>query len=233
MKKISAKIFYFLIFLFFISFLLNVVFIYKEIQRNKVVYVADGDSFELASGQRVRLLGVNSPESGRCMYNEAKQRLTNLLMHRTVRLKDTNMDTYGRTLANVILDSTVPEWLTYMKQRFIDHKVNPGIAMINRVMIEEGYGRFNGSTSPYETILSQAQQRAKSQRLGIWSSTCRAPPPPPGCEIKGNIRQGVKTYFPPGCKNYDQVIIDTSFGDQWFCSEIEAQTAGFTKPSGC
>ena len=59
------------------------------------------------------------------------------------------------------------------------------------------------------------------------------PTPVPPCEqIKGNIsRSGEKIYHVPGGANYDQVKIDESKGEQWFCSEEEAQAAGWRKAS--
>lgn len=58
------------------------------------------------------------------------------------------------------------------------------------------------------------------------------PEPEPPCEIiKGNIstRTGEKIYHVPGGANYNQVKIDEAVGEAFFCSEEEAQEAGFRK----
>ncbi len=54
----------------------------------------------------------------------------------------------------------------------------------------------------------------------------------PSCEgkIKGNISStGEKIYHMPGQRFYDQTIIEPSKGERWFCTEDEAQRAGWRK----
>ena len=50
-----------------------------------------------------------------------------------------------------------------------------------------------------------------------------------GCTIKGNISQtsGERIYHLPGQAHYDSVIIRPELGQRWFCSEEEAQAAGW------
>ncbi len=49
-----------------------------------------------------------------------------------------------------------------------------------------------------------------------------------GCKIKGMIdRNGVKMYLLPGHYLYDQIQVYPDKGEQWFCSEQEADRAGF------
>ena len=51
-----------------------------------------------------------------------------------------------------------------------------------------------------------------------------------GCRIKGNIgRGGKRIYHVPGGRWYDQTKIDRSKGERWFCSEGEAQDAGWRR----
>lgn len=53
----------------------------------------------------------------------------------------------------------------------------------------------------------------------------------PECLIKGNISQrtGEKIYHVPGSANYEQTVIDENSGERWFCTEEEAQEAGWRK----
>ena len=54
------------------------------------------------------------------------------------------------------------------------------------------------------------------------------------CDIKGNISSsGEKIYHEPGCGSYSRTIIDESAGEQWFCSENEAEAAGWRKAKNC
>ena len=51
-----------------------------------------------------------------------------------------------------------------------------------------------------------------------------------GCRIKGNIgRDGSRIYHVPGGQFYDRTRIDTSRGERWFCTEVEARGAGWRR----
>ena len=234
-KKLSSSTaFLFLsIFLFFFISLCIILSV-REWQRNTVSHVIDGDTFTLHDGRRVRLLGVDAPEEGRCMADRATERLTILVHGKHVRLKDQTMDSYGRIMANVIADEPFGVWMKYLYHRFFKRDEYKGFAMINRVMVEEGLGKYSFSGTQYSKVLTSAHELARTRQLGIYSSVCRQlEARVPNCVVKGNIRNGSKTYHIPRCFNYDDTIIDTSFGDQWFCVEEEAIAAGFTKATGC
>lgn len=54
---------------------------------------------------------------------------------------------------------------------------------------------------------------------------------PGKCNIKGNISsKGVKIYHRPGDPNYNGTKIDPKKGERWFCTEQEAQDAGWRAP---
>lgn len=70
----------------------------------QVVRVTDGDTITaLRDGEkvRVRLIGVNAPESGECLAEESKKRLEELLRGKTVSLEtdEGKSDRFGRTPA--------------------------------------------------------------------------------------------------------------------------------------
>lgn len=52
-----------------------------------------------------------------------------------------------------------------------------------------------------------------------------------GCEIEGNISYttGERIYQIPGGEYYDASVISPSKGERWFCSEVEAQKAGWRR----
>ena len=50
------------------------------------------------------------------------------------------------------------------------------------------------------------------------------------CNIKGNINRKEKIYHVPGSRSYKSTIINESEGERWFCSEAEAQAAGWRAP---
>jgi endonuclease YncB( thermonuclease family) len=72
--------------------------------RPVVVDVIDGDTIDLEDGQRVRLIGIDTPEKGQCNYARAADRLSSLVAGRPVKLiagARTDKDRYGRLLRYV------------------------------------------------------------------------------------------------------------------------------------
>jgi micrococcal nuclease len=175
--------------------------------------VIDGDTFILINKQEVRLMSVNAPEIGLCGSSQATDKLKNLILGKKVRLEGEINDHYGRFLALVYVDDQ----------------------LINEQMILSGWTRFTSTASSASETLKAAFQKAKDQKLGVFSNLCyqNSNPNNPKCNIKGNVREGRKTYFFPGCGNYSNVALELDQGDQWFCSEIEATNAGFTKAANC
>ena len=50
------------------------------------------------------------------------------------------------------------------------------------------------------------------------------------CDIKGNIgKDGSKIYHMPKDEWYSKTMIDTQTGEKWFCSEMEAEKAGWRR----
>ena len=52
------------------------------------------------------------------------------------------------------------------------------------------------------------------------------------CAIKGNISYdtGEKIYHIPGWRDYNSTVINTKYGERWFCTEWEAYQAGWRAP---
>ncbi|MGI6775904.1 MAG: thermonuclease family protein [Patescibacteria group bacterium] len=190
----------------------------QEIQKltaqNKVIEVIDGDSLTLASKQRVRLANLDAPELEFCGGIEAKNKLESLTLNKTVRLEIIGHDNLNRSISLVYVDNT----------------------LVNEIVLKEGWARYDGSPSPEKEKLKQAYDYAFENRLGIFSPLCFSEEPPsPKCLIKGNVDRhyGQKTYHFPGCSGYPQVMVEKDLGEDWFCSEKEAEKAGFTKSKNC
>jgi hypothetical protein len=49
--------------------------------------------------------------------------------------------------------------------------------------------------------------------------------------IKGNVsyNSGEKIYHVPGQEYYSDTVINTQYGERWFCTEQEARAAGWRK----
>ena len=77
-----------------------------EAKSAHVVFVIDGDTITLEGGEKVRLIGIDTPERGEDGYEEAQQALTELVLDKTVMLvpQKSNRDIYGRLLRDVYVD---------------------------------------------------------------------------------------------------------------------------------
>ena len=72
----------------------------------KVVGVADGDTITVLRDRtpvRIRLLGIDSPESGQAFGAKAKAFTSDLVFGQVVTIHTYNLDRYGRTVAEVVL----------------------------------------------------------------------------------------------------------------------------------
>lgn len=200
----------------------------------KVVRVVDGDTIEIEGGEKVRYIGIDTPETVdprkpvQCFGVEASKKNKEMVEGKMVRLeKDiTDRDKYNRLLRYVWVDDT----------------------FINLELVKQGFA-YSYSYPPdikYQGQFLKAQQEAREAKRGLWStcpptpeqttSTPAVSPVPNGdsCSIKGNINTaGEKIYHLLGCGSYAKTSIDENRGEKWFCTEAEAQTAGWRKALNC
>lgn len=187
-----------------------------------VTYVVDGDTLDVklddGSVERVRLLLIDTPETkhptiGVEPFGPEASEFTLQLEGETVELEldAAERDRYGRLLAYV--------W----------HEGE----MFNEKLLEEGLARVAvyPPNTRYVDEFREIEDEAKTNEIGIWSkenyqTAEKNNEPLEGCTIKGNINsRGDKIYHTEGSSFYDQTI-----PEEWFCSEIEAQEAGFRAP---
>jgi len=184
----------------------------KEELKGTVVRVVDGDTFDLEEGVRIRLAGAEAPEYPEgCLSSKAKERLEELILGKEVEIEVIEEDSFGRKVGLVMEDGL----------------------LIDKTMVEEGLARAESGENPrHGADLLSAEDSAKKAERGIWSSLCAGEE---GCLIKGNVRRdlGTKVYHLPECYNYEKIVVNEREGDQWFCSEAEAQKAGFRKSEDC
>lgn len=199
-------------------------------QSIKVTRVIDGDTIEVEGGQKIRYIGIDTPEtvhpnkSLECFGIEASNKNKELVEGKEVELeKDVSeTDKYGRLLRYVYIDNI----------------------FINDFLVRQGYA--HASSYPpdvkYQDLFKSAEQEAKDNSRGLWPScpagTSQQSPnsqapntnSQSGCSIKGNISaSGEKIYHMPHQLYYDKTVIDVSRGERWFCTEDEALTAGWRK----
>ena len=130
-------------------------------QYGLVKRVVDGDTIELETGEKVRYIGIDTPEtkhpkkSVQCFGKEASAFNKQLVASQKVHLeKDvSNTDRYGRLLRYVyLLDGT----------------------FVNLVLVQDGYA--NVDTFPpdvkYSKVFVEAAREAREEGKGLWAK-CR------------------------------------------------------------
>ncbi|MFZ5365730.1 MAG: thermonuclease family protein [Patescibacteria group bacterium] len=205
----------------------------------KVTRVIDGDTIEIEGGERVRYLGIDTPETVdprkpvQCFGVEASRKNKELVEGKNVRLeKDiSDKDKYGRLLRYV----------------YVDPSTGSGqVVFVNLELVKLGFA--TSYTYPpdvkHQTEILAAEAEARRENRGLWSACPLASPtvssPSPSgkisadCNIKGNISSsGEKIYHLQTCGSYAKTKIDESRGERWFCSEEEAKAAGWRKALNC
>ena len=125
--------------------------------------VVDGDTIDVVSVGRVRLLGIDAPELGRGFDTsapfgrEARARLTQLVLHRWVRLEmeGAERDVYNRHLAYVLTEDGV---------------------CVNAALVRDGLARVSART-PLTRLqeLRRAEADAQAFRRGMWGGAPQIP----------------------------------------------------------
>lgn len=199
-------------------------------QQRGVATVVDGDTLNL-HGTRIRLHGIDAPESAQLCLDAGGQRwrcgqraamaLADRIGRAPVRCRRTDTDRYSRMIAVCFR----------------------GEEDLNAWMVAEGWAV---AYRRYSRDYVSQEDAARAARAGIWAGSFVMPwdwrrgqrvvPPattqarPEGCDIKGNINaRGQRIYHVPGGRWYDQTRINESRGQRWFCSEEEARAAGWRR----
>lgn len=126
----------------------------------KVVNVVDGDTIKIETGETVRYIGIDTPETVhpnkpvQCYGKEASDKNTALVEGKVVELeKDiSEKDKYGRLLRYI--------WI--------------GDMLVNETLVREGYAQSN--TYPpdvkYQDRFLAAQKLAREEQKGLWGEVC-------------------------------------------------------------
>lgn len=126
----------------------------------KVLRIADGDTVTVLTGQgltKVRLYGVDCPETGQYGGPEAAEFTRGLLFLRSVSLSVMDTDHYGRIVAVIKLDDG-----RLVNEELVRH----GHAWVYRAHCGEDF------CARWQTL----ERQAKKQRLGLWRHNNPIPP---------------------------------------------------------
>jgi endonuclease YncB( thermonuclease family) len=192
-----------------------------------VASVIDGDTLEIHD-QRIRLHGIDAPESGQSCEKDGKQyrcgqqaalALADKIGQALIRCEQRDIDRYKRTVAVCRL----------------------GVEDLNGWMVRQGW---TIAYRQYSRDYVDDESAAQAAKAGIWAGRFIEPSKwrrgdqlqaakksaAVACQIKGNIsRSGERIFHVPGGRDYGPTRIDESKGERWFCSEDEARKAGWRR----
>ncbi|AKS46772.1 Endonuclease YncB, thermonuclease family [Octadecabacter temperatus] len=190
------------------------------------VRVVDGDTLDV-SGQRVRLHGIDAPETeqtcedaqgsvwpcGAFVREEVARRYQGV----RATCHEIEQDRYGRSVAKCFVNGRD----------------------IGETLVSDGWAR---AYREYSMDYDLAEKSAQVLGLGLWASSMQEPSayraeqrvpspdiaaPDANCIIKGNISGSGRIYHMPHNRDYANTRINEASGERWFCSETEARSAGW------
>lgn len=185
--------------------------------------VVDGDTV-VVGGERLHLDGIDAPEAEQqCEHYgmlwpcgaEARTVLQRIIDRRPLSCRKRDRDSEGAAIADCRI----------------------GVVGLSLEMLSTGMAVTLPGAGPSYT---DAEAAARDAKRGLWAGRFVPPadwrrgvrlaplPAAQRCRIKGDIGpDGRRLYYPPNHPGYDQVKIDPSAGERWFCTEVEAMEAGW------
>ncbi len=213
----------------------------------------DGDTIDLATREhgvvRIRLEGIDAPEGGqRCQLKwygtwdcgrAATTALAQMVRDRTVTCDDRGPDKYGRTLGVCMIDNRdisaemvriglawafVRYSTLYVAQEKDARDAKIGVWQApTQTPWDWRVAQKSGQTAEHVASLPQPL----TGRVPAQPAPATADQRPQGCNIKGNVTKNGRIYHTPESPWYERVKMSLGFGRRWFCSEGEAQAAGW------
>lgn len=127
----------------------------RSVAEGKVIKVFDGDTVQTENGEKIRYIGINSPEKGEPFSREATEANKLLVLGKKVRFEFDvqRKDRFGRTLAYVFAEDT----------------------FVNLEMVKSGWAVLQ--TIPpnvkYQDEIVEGQKEARDNCLGMWTNLCK------------------------------------------------------------
>lgn len=116
----------------------------------KVVGVSDGDTITVlrdGRGVKVRLYGIDCPESSQDFGQAAKKFTSGMVYGKTVKVEEKDSDHYGRTVGVVYVDDE----------------------NLNLSLLRNGFAWYYKTYAKNEKAFAVAQSKAKAAKTGLWS----------------------------------------------------------------
>ena len=208
--------------------------------------VLDGDTIEI-HGTRIWLFGIDAPEGGQTCTVQGKATpcgrraafaLAGKIGRQVVECRPKDEDRYGRVVAVCSVGGEdVNAWMVAqgwaLAYRYYSHDYVSQERSASKAKLGLWQGEFE---RPWEWRRKNPQPA--NQRS---DQPARLVEPPAvmggkdvarsnsGCTIKGNISASGRIYHMPGDDFYAKTGINLAKGERWFCTEAEAQAAGWRR----
>ena len=190
------------------------------------VHVVDGDTLHVGA-VTVRLHGIDAPEIAQTCEDAqgrnwpcgafVRAEIARRFEGETATCQEIERDRYGRSVAKCFVDGRD----------------------VGEMIVLEGWAE---AYRAYSMDYDLAEKSAQVREAGLWAGTMQSPaafraeqrasspsaqPEDANCIIKGNISGSGQIYHMPHNRDYDDTRINEARGERWFCSEAEAQAAGW------
>lgn len=192
--------------------------------------VSAGDKLRV-NGQTIRLTGIEAPEleqdcggkgrEGRWRCGTAaRDQLSSLIKGRKVRCELSGGSQVGATPGSCYIGT----------QDIAAEMVSRGHVFAQSGLFSS-YGRQEqDARNANRGIWKGSSERPEAYRARLWEAATKAAPQ--GCPIKGQVTRNDKVYVVPWSSSYSRVKVRADRGERWFCTEAEAQAAGWKPASG-
>jgi endonuclease YncB( thermonuclease family) len=194
----------------------------------RIVRVADGDTVEaIASGEsrpiRIRLLGVDAPETGEVFSRDAQALLRSLLFDQRVRAEGRDIDRYNRLVARITVGGKdASEELLRLGLACYAYARDTGLARAEALARVAGRGFWSATAQKPACVQRQIANRDRSAGSAGSSTTM----PRVAAGYRGNVSSGV--YHATWCPNFN-----CRNCTRLFSTEAEAKAAGFRPAADC
>ena len=132
--------------------------LFAETLNGYVVGVSDGDTVKVLDAgkkqHRIRLLGIDAPESNQAFGQKSKQYLSSLIFNKNVSITYKEKDQYGRILGTIFYENE----------------------NINLKMVQAGLAWHYVYFAKDNKELAEAEAAARKEKLGLWGDPNPMPP---------------------------------------------------------
>lgn len=207
----------------------------------KAVDILEGDAFTVLDSKKkehkIRLAGIDAPESGQAFGDKAREHLSELILDQQLMIFSTRTDRYGRLVSQVFL---------YGKE-------------ISLAMIRAGFAWHLKEAEKEQpekerAVFAAAETDARKAKLGLWADPDPIPPwvfrserqepttPPAGSPTTADMKPGSRVleivgdrstkiyHWNPGCPDLYKLAMRDRVQ---FKSKEEAEAAGYRAAMNC